>query len=139
MNQPATHRLIERVRDLLHKRKDGSNHYDGRFRLQLLDGGYSCHLSTAQYNELVQLLADHDAIANPVVQPRPLNFIVELEDGCWIAPWAGDPGRTLVRENARGFATHAAAEEALQAARQFRPFRNGRIVPWSEPAPEPVT
>lgn len=31
-------------------------------------------------------------------------YILKFEDiECWIAPWDGDPGRTLVRESARQF------------------------------------
>lgn len=125
----ATARLVERVRDLLHKREGAGNTYDGRFRFRTLDGGYSCTLTNHQYSELRQLLADHDASVADDTQPRPIHFVVELDEGVWIAPWSGDPGRTLVRSNARGFATRAAADEALTAARKYRPFRNARVVP----------
>ena len=44
-----------------------------------------------------------------------MSYIIELERGVWIAPWDGDPGRTLIRENAHTFRTRAAAERALQS------------------------
>ena len=28
-------------------------------------------------------------------------WIVELEEGCWLAPWLGDPGRTTMKKSAR--------------------------------------
>jgi len=52
-------------------------------------------------------------------------FVVELEPGVWVAPWSGDPGRTLVIANAQQFDRQADAEAALEAAREFRPFVDG--------------
>ena len=40
-----------------------------------------------------------------------MSYIVELEPGCWLAPWKGDPGRTLVIHSAKVFATERAAQE----------------------------
>ena len=38
-------------------------------------------------------------------------YILKFEDmECWIAPWNGDPGRTLVKESARQFDTQEKAE-----------------------------
>lgn len=34
---------------------------------------------------------------------------VQAQEPCWIAGWDGDPGRTLVRDNARSFVTLTAA------------------------------
>ena len=37
-------------------------------------------------------------------------FILKFSNqDCWIAPWEGDPGRTLVRENAKEFKTETQA------------------------------
>ncbi|MGZ0173874.1 MAG: hypothetical protein ACKVHE_30560 [Planctomycetales bacterium] len=47
-------------------------------------------------------------------------FIVALEPRCWIAPWEGDPGRTMQEKSATRFPTEPAAEAALEKAREFR-------------------
>jgi len=47
---------------------------------------------------------------------------VELEPGVWIADWEGDPGRTLLKTNAKKFKTREEAERALAEAREYRPF-----------------
>ena len=54
-------------------------------------------------------------------------FIVELQKDCWIAPWDGDPGRTIVRKNAKVFPNRMEADFALVCARQFRPFKKAKI------------
>ena len=39
-------------------------------------------------------------------------FILKFSDhDCWIAPWDGDPGRTLVRESAKDFPTKEKAQK----------------------------
>lgn len=57
-------------------------------------------------------------------------WIVELQPGCWLAPWDGDPGRTLVKDSAEIFPTKKAAEDALDRASDFRE--------WAAPALMPV-
>lgn len=54
-------------------------------------------------------------------------WIVELEKGVWIAPISGDPGRTLVEENATKFVSEDLAQWALKGARKYRPFANARV------------
>lgn len=63
-------------------------------------------------------------------------FIVEFENGgspCWLAPWNGDPGRTVVRKNAKQYKTESAANAALARAIKRNPSRNfegrGKVVP----------
>jgi hypothetical protein len=56
-----------------------------------------------------------------------MKCIVEIEEKVWLAPWEGDPGRTLVRENARQFETLRSAKMAITAARKYRPFKNAKI------------
>ena len=56
-------------------------------------------------------------------------YVVELEQNCWIAPWDGDPGRTIVKENAQKFSSYQKAMKALKAARKCRPFLHATIVP----------
>lgn len=38
-------------------------------------------------------------------------YILKLKESeCWIAPWTGDPGRTLIKESAKLFDTKEKAE-----------------------------
>lgn len=53
---------------------------------------------------------------------------VEIEPGVWLAPWSGDPGRTLVAGHARLYATEREAMAGLAAARRYRPFKAARVV-----------
>ena len=55
------------------------------------------------------------------------NWIVQLEPGVWLAAVEGDPGRTLVMENAELFETLGSATKALTVARKYRPFENASI------------
>ena len=54
-------------------------------------------------------------------------WIVEIEDGVWLADIEGDPGRTLVRDNALEFETARLAADALQAALLLRSLPNAKI------------
>ena len=54
-------------------------------------------------------------------------YIVLLEPGVWIAPCAGDPGRTLVEDNAERFDFVEDARTALAAACGYRPFLGAKI------------
>ncbi len=58
-------------------------------------------------------------------------WIVEIEQGLWLAKWQGDPGRTLVKDSARMYDSQFAAQCALQRARKFSPFQNAKIC-WHE-------
>jgi len=60
-------------------------------------------------------------------------YIVELQEGCWLAPWRGDPGRTLVETSAQQFETAEGATHALAQARRYRPFANAVIRPAQAP------
>jgi hypothetical protein len=64
-----------------------------------------------------------------------MRYIVELEPGVWIAPWTGDPGRTLVEKNARKYSRRQDAKGALTQARKFRPFPHARIVEVDDDCP----
>ena len=55
-------------------------------------------------------------------------FYIQLERGCWLAPWTGDPGRTMVEASAKRFPSRQSAERALGQARRFRPFSNAVIL-----------
>jgi hypothetical protein len=57
-----------------------------------------------------------------------MKYIVELEKGVWIASWEGDPGRTLVEENARKFPSLRSAQNGLKRARVYRPFLKAKIL-----------
>lgn len=56
-------------------------------------------------------------------------FVVQLELGVWLAPWSGDPGRTLALDEARLFQIEGEARRALVATRRYRPFAGAKIVP----------
>ncbi len=58
-------------------------------------------------------------------------FIVELEKGVYLAPWYGDPGRTLVRERAREYPTRNLAGKGIDFARKFREFDEARVIPFN--------
>lgn len=62
------------------------------------------------------------ALASEGAVPNGHRWIVELEPGVWLAPWAGDPGRTCCQGSAMVFRTEAAARRALSRARAWRPF-----------------
>lgn len=64
---------------------------------------------------------------------KPEWCVVELEPGVWLADWPGDPGRTLRYENALRFVRAVHAERELALAREYRPFKNARIVPSDPP------
>ena len=58
-------------------------------------------------------------------------YIIELEKGVWVAPWDGDPGRTIVRKNALGFVTKQLAEIVLEKTKERNPnrkFPNAKVV-----------
>lgn len=55
-------------------------------------------------------------------------YIVELEKRVWLAPWDGDPGRTLVKENAKTFNCEKDAYKALELACKYRNFDNSKIM-----------
>lgn len=46
-------------------------------------------------------------------------FIIKFEnDNCWIAPWEGDPGRTLDKESAKKFKTEDKANKFIDKIKQ---------------------
>ena len=53
---------------------------------------------------------------------------VLLEKGCWLADWSGDPGRTILEENAKEFKTRRSANMAIKRARRYRPFEAAEII-----------
>jgi len=54
-------------------------------------------------------------------------YVVQLQIGCWIADWEGDPGRTLKLGNAKRFSTQHKAYIALEQARTYRPFKEALV------------
>lgn len=59
-------------------------------------------------------------------------WIVEIEEGVWLAPWEGDPGRTLNRDSARKYASERKALGALLRVLRSNPHRKmaaARVVP----------
>ena len=57
-----------------------------------------------------------------------MKWIVELEEFVYIAPEKGDPGRTTCMLCAKRFDSIKQAEAALKRARQYRPFKDARIL-----------
>lgn len=55
-------------------------------------------------------------------------YIVELEEGVWLASWIGDPGRTLNINNAAKYGNIGFARTQLKDARKYKPFKNGKVV-----------
>jgi len=55
-------------------------------------------------------------------------FIVELEKGVFLAPWDGDPGRTLVEGSAKQFKKQATAFAALEKAQESRRFSSSKVL-----------
>lgn len=61
-------------------------------------------------------------------------WTVEIEPGVWIAPWEGDPGRTVLPVHAKKFTSCAAATRALASAREYRQlFVRAKILRSEEP------
>ena len=58
---------------------------------------------------------------------RKDGFLVQLEDGVWLADGEGDPPRTLLRDNSKYFHTQMAAYAALAKARKYRPFMSAVV------------
>lgn len=50
-------------------------------------------------------------------------YVAELENGVWLAPWDGDPGRTKDIKNAKWFTYKANAQKALLKAKKDYPQR----------------
>jgi hypothetical protein len=49
---------------------------------------------------------------------------VQANHDCWIADWDGDPGRTLVKENAKTFKRKSDAEKLCNEMKVKYPNRN---------------
>ena len=57
-----------------------------------------------------------------------MEYIVQIGKDCWLAPWEGDPGRTLVKDSARRFSSITSANRAITEARKVRPASRYTIV-----------
>lgn len=55
-------------------------------------------------------------------------YICKLETGVFIATWSGNPGRTLVLENAKRFNFKSTAWRAIERAQRIRPFKNANVL-----------
>jgi len=49
--------------------------------------------------------------------------ILNSKDDCWIAPWEGDPPRTLIFVNAQVFATKTDAKNRIKEVKNTHPFK----------------
>lgn len=56
-------------------------------------------------------------------------FILKfVNQECWIATWEGDPGRTLVKENAREFKSYELAQKEAEKIIKANPQRKFELV-----------
>lgn len=56
-------------------------------------------------------------------------FILKFSNiDCWIAPWDGDPGRTLERNSAKTFRTKKGAEKIAKKIIKENPYRKFSLV-----------
>ena len=57
-------------------------------------------------------------------------FIVKLQSDpdLWLAPWDGDPGRTLLESSAATFKSWQKAHTALYKARRYSDFQHAEII-----------
>lgn len=62
--------------------------------------------------------------ANTVLATGLYCIKVQANHDCWIADWDGDPGRTLVRENAKTFKRKSDAEKLCKKMKVKYPNRN---------------
>lgn len=99
--------------------KHGFNNIDEDVRVELV----------GSLAAIIRQAAEESAIGGRVMPPK---YVVELQPNCWIANWLGDPGRTLRLGNARMFPTRRAAVRGLQAAREFRPFKQAVVLSLRE-------
>lgn len=54
-------------------------------------------------------------------------WIVRIFEGQWLAPWAGDPGRTSVKGNAKKYPSISSATFALAHARRYCDLKDAVI------------
>lgn len=54
-------------------------------------------------------------------------WVVEIQQGVWLAPWEGNPGRTVQKCAAQIFNTWDEAKTALQEARKIKPYAGAAI------------
>ena len=55
-------------------------------------------------------------------------YVVEIEHKVYLASWDGDPGRTLLRGNAKRFKSVRSATYGLYMARKYRDFPDAVIL-----------
>lgn len=55
-------------------------------------------------------------------------YVVQLEPGVWLAPWTGDPGRSLEMASAKKFPSLASAHRAIANALQCRRFKSPTVL-----------
>lgn len=58
--------------------------------------------------------------------------LTKSSEPCWVADWEGDPGRTLVKENAKRYLNEIVAARALRRLRSLYPFREMEIEPLAK-------
>lgn len=66
-----------------------------------------------------------------IAEAVQIEYVVEIDEGCWLCDVEGDPGRTLVIENAQRFKSVEDAENEVEIARTYRLLRNVHIYPFN--------
>jgi hypothetical protein len=104
--------------------------------------------SKAEYDASVENVMGRIASGEvkPIEQPKKParkqvgQFVVKVPNGgnpFWLAPWAGDPGRTLIKENAKRFKSQEAATRAIEQAYAKYPWMHvlkHAVVEFAAPA-----
>ncbi len=61
-----------------------------------------------------------------------LEFITGSIPSVYIAPWAGDPGRTCIEKSAKRFDSISSATFSLAHARKYRKFLDAKVIEISK-------
>lgn len=63
-----------------------------------------------------------------MIEANIKQYIVEIEPGCWLARWRGDPGKTTRRDCAKQFRSKELASEAKLKAIRLRNYRHAKVI-----------
>ena len=64
------------------------------------------------------------SLPKPVKRSEGMKYIIELTSNSWVADWEGDPGRTIVMQNAKIFDCKEEAKMFLLNILKDNPHRN---------------
>ena len=52
-----------------------------------------------------------------------MKYVIKLQENTFLADWDGDPGRTVIKTNAKTFEARKPAQEFLRKTKEQYPFR----------------